>query len=68
MKILFKNDFGFENCLRKKRTEITFSIFDVTYHSGLSTLKEYHSDSMGLHEFFHRSAIFLKITNQNYKE
>jgi hypothetical protein len=26
-------------------------------HNGLSTLKKYHGDSMGLHEFFHHSAI-----------
>ena len=27
------------------------------YHKGLSTLKKYHGDSIGLHEFFHHSAI-----------
>ena len=29
----------------------------LAYHKGLSILKKYHGESMGLHEFFHLSAI-----------
>ena len=34
----------------------------MKYHSGLSTLKKYQCDSMGLQEFFHHSAIVSCIT------
>ena len=33
-----------------------------SYHRGLSTLKKYQCDSMGLHKFFHHSAIVSCIT------
>ena len=33
-----------------------------TCHRGLSTLKKYHGDGMGLNEFFHHSAIISCIT------
>ena len=39
----------------------------VNYHNGLSTLKTYHNDSMGLHEFFHHSAIISCITFHLWK-
>jgi hypothetical protein len=34
-----------------------FEYIAATEHKGLSTLKIYHGDSMGLHDFFHHSAI-----------
>ena len=36
-------------------------------HNGLSTLKRYHNDSMGLHEFFHLSATISCITFHLWK-
>ena len=38
-----------------------------SYHSGLSTLKKYQCHSMGLHEFFHHSAIVSCITFHVWK-
>ena len=39
-----------------------FEIPQLAYHKGLSTPKKHHGESMGLHEFFHHSAIISCIT------
>ena len=48
--------------VEKSGVEMSFN-----HHSGLSTLKKYQSDSMGLHEFFHHSAIVSCITLHIWK-
>ena len=40
---------------------------EMSSHNGLSTLKTHHNDPMGLHEFFHHSAIVSCITFHIWK-
>ena len=54
------------NSLTESRQSLSCDLLWVsahcTYHRGLSTLKKYQCDTMGLHKFFHYSAIVSCIT------